>query len=87
MGRKVSLERICSVEAVALLLRECGEPAAHCDRLVDYVQLNNAALLGKGSLQRYRDRGAAEPKPEPATPESGPEPEPEAEPEAEPEEH
>ena len=28
----------------------------NCDRLVEYLQLNNAALKGKGALQEWRDR-------------------------------
>lgn len=64
MKREVSLERICSVEAIALLLKECGEDEGNCDRLVEYVQLNNAALQGKRALQAWRDREVIQPEPE-----------------------
>ena len=59
MGKEVSLERICTVEAVSMLLKECGERTANCDRLVEYVELNNAALGGKPALQRYRESRTA----------------------------
>ena len=41
----------CGGAAAFQLLKECGEDEANCDRLVEYVQLNNAALKGKGALQ------------------------------------
>eukprot|EP01097_Dermamoeba_algensis_P008975 TRINITY_DN6189_c0_g1_i1.p1 TRINITY_DN6189_c0_g1~~TRINITY_DN6189_c0_g1_i1.p1 ORF type:complete len:126 (+),score=28.25 TRINITY_DN6189_c0_g1_i1:529-906(+) len=37
-------DRICTIEALALLLRECGEREQTCDSLISYVALNNAAL-------------------------------------------
>merc|ERR1712232_78692 len=36
-------DRICTVEAVALLLRELGEREENCDALIDYVKVNNLA--------------------------------------------
>ena len=42
------------VEAVALLLKECGEVERNCDKLVEYVGLNAAALKGKRVLAQWR---------------------------------
>ena len=36
--------RICTIEALALLLKEYGEDENVCNALIDYVQLNNRAL-------------------------------------------
>jgi|EP00945_MAST-04E_sp_MAST-4E-sp1_P001003 DTW domain-containing protein YfiP len=36
--------RICTIEALALLLQEYGESRAVCDKLISYVVLNNKAL-------------------------------------------
>ena len=36
--------RICTIEALALLLKEYGEDEDICDKLIGYVQLNNRAL-------------------------------------------
>jgi DTW domain-containing protein YfiP len=44
-ARKQSqLDRICTIEALALFLQECGEGAAACDGLIGYLHINNAAL-------------------------------------------
>mmetsp|Transcript_1700 Transcript_1700/g.3330 ORF Transcript_1700/g.3330 Transcript_1700/m.3330 type:complete len:490 (-) Transcript_1700:140-1609(-) len=37
-------DRICTVEAIALLLQEFGEPQEVCDALVDCVRINNQAM-------------------------------------------
>eukprot|EP00928_Gymnodinium_smaydae_P005382 TRINITY_DN11837_c0_g1_i2.p1 TRINITY_DN11837_c0_g1~~TRINITY_DN11837_c0_g1_i2.p1 ORF type:complete len:202 (+),score=18.31 TRINITY_DN11837_c0_g1_i2:39-644(+) len=37
-------DRICTVEATALLLRELGETEENCDALIGYVELNNLRL-------------------------------------------
>eukprot|EP00906_Rhabdomonas_costata_P038998 RCo055202 len=37
-------DRICTVEAIALLLAELGEPSDVTDALVEYVRMNNEAL-------------------------------------------
>ena len=36
--------RICTIEALALMLKEYGEDEDICDKLISYVQLNNRAL-------------------------------------------
>lgn len=36
--------RICTIEALALMLKEYGEDESVCDKLISYVQLNNRAL-------------------------------------------
>lgn len=54
--RKVAvgyLDRVCTAEAVAWLLRELGEGDAECLQLVRHVELNNAALLGARSLREW----------------------------------
>eukprot|EP01051_Picozoa_sp_SAG22_P009113 SAG22_NODE_736_length_7533_cov_9.168281_5_plen_321_part_00 len=53
-AKGVAPEHICTVEAVALLLKECGEDEANCNTLVKYVELNNAALKGKRVLAAWR---------------------------------
>jgi DTW domain-containing protein YfiP len=47
-------DRICTVEAVALLLQHLGEEQTNCDALVDYVKLNNRALKG-AVVKREKD--------------------------------
>jgi hypothetical protein len=37
-----------------LLLQECGEDAAACAQLIEYLHLNNAALKGSKVLQEWR---------------------------------
>lgn len=39
-------DRICTVEAVALILRELGEFDTVCDELIRYVEVNNMWLQG-----------------------------------------
>lgn len=36
--------RVCTIEAIALLLRELGETMQVCDELIRYVQVNNQAI-------------------------------------------
>lgn len=43
-------DRICTVEATALLLRELGESEANCNALIGYVELNNRRLRGETVL-------------------------------------
>lgn len=50
----VGADHICTVEAVALLLKECGETRENCELLVSYVELNAAALRGKRALTAQR---------------------------------
>ena len=53
--------RICSVEAVALLLTELGEPQSTADALCHAVRINNDALQGasKAGLPVSSSSGAA----------------------------
>ena len=48
-------DRICTVEAVALLLQHLGENQENCDALVEYVKLNNRALRG-AVIKREKDK-------------------------------
>merc|ERR1712224_894020 len=53
-------DRICTIEALALFLQECGEGTDTCDSLISYLQINNAALRNGGckekSEQHFRTR-------------------------------
>ena len=42
--KQVRVGCLCTIEALALFLQECGEAQETVDRLVDYVKVNNAAL-------------------------------------------
>jgi len=53
-------DRICSVEAAALFLKQFGESSEMCDRLVECVQLNNLGLSGE--LNRNPRNAALYPK-------------------------
>lgn len=53
-------DRICSVEATALFLKQFGESAEMCDRLVECVRLNNLGLTGE--LNRNPRHAALYPK-------------------------
>ncbi|KAK3238668.1 hypothetical protein CYMTET_51332 [Cymbomonas tetramitiformis] len=44
---QTQLDRICTVEALALFLQEYGEHPSVCSTLVEYIKLNNKALRGK----------------------------------------
>eukprot|EP00959_Pyramimonas_sp_CCMP1952_P178299 3727126-Pyramimonas_sp.AAC.1 len=48
-------DRICTVEAVALLLQHLGETQPNCNALVEYVELNNRALKG-AVIKREKDK-------------------------------
>ena len=37
-------DRVCTIEAIALLLLEMGEAQSVCDSLIEYVAVNNAAI-------------------------------------------
>jgi len=41
-------DRVCTLEAIALLLREAGEGQTTCDAFIDAVMVNNAAVHGRG---------------------------------------
>jgi hypothetical protein len=40
-------DRICTIEATALFLSQCGEDEGKCDQLVECVRINNQALKRK----------------------------------------
>jgi len=45
--------RICTIEAVSLLLQEMGEQDGVCRALIDYVKINNQALRPKKKSHLY----------------------------------
>jgi hypothetical protein len=50
--RQSQPDRICTIEAVALFLRECGEGGEAVDGLLSYLRLNNAALRPAAASKR-----------------------------------
>lgn len=40
-------DRVCTLEAIALLLREAGEDEANCDAIIDSVVINNNSVHGR----------------------------------------
>ena len=58
--RQSQMDRICTVEAVALFLREFGEGSEAVDGLLAYLHLNNQAQRPPPSSKTKRPKQGAE---------------------------